>query len=407
MLCVIDDAQWLDDESADVLSFVARRLLADRVGMLFALRETTEPDPRLQALPGLRLAGLPEQDAYELLRDVDQPAGRRRSGGADRRRDRWQSAGHRRSRPRADPGATGRTGAAARAAARRSPARRPVRAAGAGDCPRTPRRLLLLAAADQPGRGDRLWRAAAALGIPESGRGAGGGRRTGGLLAGGAVLPSAGPVGGLPRRDRGQRRQAHRALAAACDPELDAVPRAWHLAAAAAGPDEGVAAALEAAAERAGSRGGCAAAAALLERAALLTPDEERRAERQLSAAQAHVLAGTVDRADALLVEATPGLRDPRSTAQATRLKGRIRFHRGQVAEAASTLAGAARRLRPLDPRAARDALLSALEATVFAGWAPAPPSCTRSRGRRGELPPTGDPRTRPPICCCRAAPRG
>ena len=67
VLCVIDDAQWLDDESADVLGFVARRLLADRVGMLFAIRETTEPDPRLQALPGLRLAGLPEQDAYELL----------------------------------------------------------------------------------------------------------------------------------------------------------------------------------------------------------------------------------------------------------------------------------------------------------------------------------------------------
>ena len=67
VLCVIDDAQWLDEESADTLSFVARRLLADRVGMLFAIRETAEPDPRLQALPGLRIAGLPEPDAYELL----------------------------------------------------------------------------------------------------------------------------------------------------------------------------------------------------------------------------------------------------------------------------------------------------------------------------------------------------
>ena len=127
-----------------------------------------------------------------------------------------------------------------------------------------------------------------------------------------------------------ERRQAHRALAAACDPEFDAVPRAWHLAAAAAGPDEEVAAALEAAADRAGSRGGYAAAAVLLERAALLTHDNERRAERQLSAAQAHVLAGTVDRADALLLEASPGLSDPRSTAQATWLKGRIRFTAGR-----------------------------------------------------------------------------
>jgi predicted ATPase len=67
VLCVIDDAQWLDDESADVLGIVARRLLADRVGMLFAIRETTEPDPHLQALPGLQLTGLPEPDAYELL----------------------------------------------------------------------------------------------------------------------------------------------------------------------------------------------------------------------------------------------------------------------------------------------------------------------------------------------------
>ena len=69
VLCVVDDAQWLDEESADVLSFVARRLLADRVGMLFAVRETTEPDPRLQALPGLRIAGLPAQDALRTPRE--------------------------------------------------------------------------------------------------------------------------------------------------------------------------------------------------------------------------------------------------------------------------------------------------------------------------------------------------
>ena len=78
VLCVVDDAQWLDEESADILGFVARRLLADRVGMLFAMRETTEPDPHLQALPGLRIAGLPEQDGVRASQDVDQPADRRR-----------------------------------------------------------------------------------------------------------------------------------------------------------------------------------------------------------------------------------------------------------------------------------------------------------------------------------------
>ena len=91
-------------------------------------------------------------------------------------------------------------------------------------------------------------------------------------------------------------------------------------------------------------------------------------------AAQAHVLAGTVDRAEAVLVEATGGLRDPRSIGQANRLRGRIWFHCGQVAGAASTLVGAARQLGQLDPPAARDALLSALEATVFAGWASSVP---------------------------------
>ena len=113
VLCVVDDAQWLDDESADVLSFVARRLLADRVGMLFAMRETAEPDPRLQALPGLRIAGLPEQDAYELLKtSISRPVDAAVAA-AHRRRDRWQSARRRRSRPRADPGATGWAGALA------------------------------------------------------------------------------------------------------------------------------------------------------------------------------------------------------------------------------------------------------------------------------------------------------
>ena len=218
VLCVIDDAQWLDDESADVLGFVARRLLADRVGMLFAIRETTEPDPRLQALPGLRLAGLPEQDAYELLETVDQPTHRRRT---------WRSA----SSPR--PVAT------------RSPSSKPPReltpeqlggrvplpeplpvghqledlfVRRVRELPADTQTLLLLAAAEQPGRGDRLWRAAAALGIPES-----------------AAVPAeaAGMVAFWPEvrfshplvrsavyhaATPGQRRQAHRALAAACDP---------------------------------------------------------------------------------------------------------------------------------------------------------------------------------------------
>lgn len=369
VLCVIDDAHWLDDESADILSFVARRLLADRVAMLFAIREMTEPDPRLQSLRGLRIAGLPEQDAYELLEtSISRPVN---AGVA--------------ARIIAETG--GNPLAIVEAARELSPKQLGGRAPlpeplpvghqldvlfvrRVRELPTDTQTLLLLAAADQPGPGDRLWQAATALGIPES---AAVPAEAAGLvvfwpevrfshpLVRSAVYHAATAV---------QRRRAHRALAAACDPELHAVPRAWHLAAVATGPGEGVAAQLEAAADRARSRGGYAAAAALLERAALLTPDGERRAERRLSAADAHLLAGAVDRTGALLTEAVPGLRDPRSTAQAIQLKGKIDFACGQVADAASALVCAAVRLRPLDPSAARDALLSALEAVVFAGWA-------------------------------------
>ncbi|HTF49762.1 MAG TPA: LuxR C-terminal-related transcriptional regulator [Pseudonocardia sp.] len=391
VLCVVDDAQWLDDESADTLGFVARRLLADSVGMLFAIRETMVPDPRLQALPGLRVAGLPEPDAYELLaRAVGRPIA---AGVAQR----------------IIAGTSGNPLAIVEAAAELTPEQlrgqmplpeplpvghqlEDLFVRRARELPMDTQTLLLLVAAEQPGRGDRLWQAAAALGIPES---AAVPAEAAGLVAFGpevrfshplvrsAVYHAAAPV---------QRRQAHRALAAACDPQLDAVPQALHLAAATAGPDEAVAAALEAAADRARSRGGYAATAALLERAAPLTPDEERRAERRLSAAQAHLLAGGVDRAETLLAEAATGLRDPRSTAEATRLEGRIQFHRGQVAAAASTLVGAARRFRPLDPRAARDALLFALEAAVFAGWAPSTPLLHEIARTARDLPPTGPP---------------
>jgi DNA-binding CsgD family transcriptional regulator len=373
VLCAVDDAQWLDEESADVLSFVARRLLADRVGMLFAIRNTTEPDARLQALPGLHVSGLPKPDAYELLKtSISGPI-----DAAVAERIVADTGGN----PLALISAAGELTPEQLRGREPLPGPLPVghrledlfvrRVRG---FPADTQRLLLLAAADQPGRGDRLWRAAAALGIPESAEVP---AEAAGLvvfwpkvrffhpLVRSAIYHSATTV---------QRRQAHRALAAACDPELNPVPRAWHLAAAGAGPDDGVAAALEAAADWTASRGGCAAAAALLERAALLTPEEERRAERYLSAAGAHVLAGTVDRAEALLVEVTRDLRDPRSTAQATRLRGTIWFHRGQVAEAASALAAAGVQLRTLDPPAARDTLLSAVEATMFAGWVSSAP---------------------------------
>ena len=407
VVCVIDDAQWLDDESADVLGFVARRLLADRVGMLFAIRETTEPDPHLQVLPGLRLAGLPKQDAYELLetsinRPIDAGVAERivvETGGnplaivvAAAELTPEQLGGR---EPLPEPLPVGHQ-------------LEDLFVRRARELPAGTQTLLLLAAAEQPGRGDRLWQAAAALGIPES---AAMPAEATGMVAFWPEVRFSHPLvrsavyhAAVP----GQRREAHRALAAHCDPQLDVVPRAWHLAAAAAGPDEGVAAQLAAAADRARSRGGYAATAALLERAALLTPDEERRAKRRLSAADAHVLAGAVDRAEALLAEAATGLHDPLSAAQATRLEGRIRFHRGQVAEAASALVRAARRMAAARParREGRAALRTGGHGVRRVG-AQRPPPAARSRRWRGICHRRATRRTRPPTCCSRVTPHG
>ncbi|MET0835599.1 MAG: AAA family ATPase, partial [Thermoleophilaceae bacterium] len=389
VLCVVDDAQWLDKESADTLGFVARRLLADRVGMLFGVRETTGPVRHLQALPGLHVAGLSPEDAHELLgTSISRPI---ETGVAER--------------------IVAETGGNPLAVVEATHALTPEQLGGRApvpdplpvghrlevlfaqrvrELPADTQALLLLAAADHTSREATLWQAAAALAIPESAALPVEATRLVALmpevrfshpLVRSAIYHAATPS---------QRRRTHRALAEACDPVLDADARAWHLAAAAAGPDERAAAEQEAAADRAAHRGGHTAAAGLLERAALLTPDPERRAERLLAAAETYLLAGVVDRARALLAEATPDLHDPRSDAQATRLEGRIQFARGQVGEAASTMVDAAKRLGPLDPRAARDTLLSALDATVFAGWASNTTLLQEIARTARNLPPTG-----------------
>ncbi|MGZ5418298.1 MAG: LuxR C-terminal-related transcriptional regulator [Nocardioides sp.] len=371
VLCVIDDAHWLDEESADLLGFVARRLLADRVGLLFAVREAADLEPHPQALPQLSIHGLPDQGAYELLAtSVAQPIDPAvaahivtATGGnplavveAARELTHDQLSG---AVPLTEPLSVGRR-------LEESLLRR-VR-----ELPPDTQVLLLLAAAGSPDQGDPLWRAAAAIGIAESAAAA---AEAAGLMTFWPEVRFAHPLvrsAVYHAATAAQRRRAHRALAMAS--ELDPLSRAWHLAAAAARRDERVAADVESAAHQTRSRGGYAATALLLERAAQLTPDPERRAERELAAAQAHVLAGTVDRADALLDQAAPGLRNPKSSAEATRLQGRIEAACGRVAEATAALVDAARRLRSFDPVAARDALLSALESASFAGWAQSAP---------------------------------
>jgi DNA-binding CsgD family transcriptional regulator len=387
VLCVIDDAQWLDDESADVLGFVARRLLADRVGLLFAVRETADLEPHPQALPQLTIYGLPDQAAFELLEtSVAQPIDPAvaahlvtETGGnplaiveAARELTFDQLSG---AVPLPEPLPVGHR-------IEESFLRR-VR-----KLPPDTQALLLVAAAGSPGQGDPLWRAAADIGIPESAATA---AEAAGLMTFWPEVRFAHPLvrsAVYHAATAAQRRRAHRALATAS--EVDPVSRAWHLAAAAARRDEKVAAEVESAADQTRSRGGYSAAALLLERAAQLTPNPERRADRELAAAQGHVLAETVDRAHALLEQATPGLRNPMSRAEATRLQGRIQATCGRVAEATAALVDAAGRLRSLDPLAARDTLLSALESAAFAGWAQSASLLDEIAEIARGLPPTG-----------------
>jgi DNA-binding CsgD family transcriptional regulator len=367
LLCVVDDAQWLDRESADVLGFVARRLYADRIAFLFAVRETTERYTPLDGLADLHLAGLPEGEAYQLLTSVV-------GGQLD------EGVGHR---------IVAETGGNPLALVELPDELTPGQLAGWSPLPEPlplgnpleerflrlvralpedTQTLLLLAAAEPSGGPARLWRAAKHLGIDQDAAAPAQAER---LMAFRPQVSFRHPLirsavyhgASVPERQR-----VHEALAAACDPELDADRRAWHRAAAAVGPDGAVAAELQASADRSRRRGRYADTATLLTRAAELTPGESLRAERMLAAAGAELVAGAPDRAETLLRQATLHLADPLASAQATRLQGAIRYAVGQLAEAPSILLRAARDLESLDLRLARDTLLEAIQAAIYAG---------------------------------------
>jgi DNA-binding CsgD family transcriptional regulator len=230
--------------------------------------------------------------------------------------------------------------------------------------------LLLLAAADPTGEPALIWNAARNLGIdPETGQAAGVERlvsweprvRFRHPLVRSAVYYAA---------PAAARRGAHQALATATDPAVDPDRRAWHLAEAAAGPDEQVAAELERSADRARGRGGWGSGAAFLERAAALTPDEDHQARRMLAAAENRLAAGEAPAAQALLGLAAPHLVDALARARARRLEGQSLYAAGQMPEATSVLLDAARMLQPLDTRLARDTLLDAFVAAQFSGGA-------------------------------------
>ena len=364
VLCLVDDAQWLDQVSVEVLGFVARRLYADRVGMLLSVREGEERAAALADLPELTVGGL-RRGSARAAGDVVGRAG----GRAGERRIVADTAGN----PLALVELAGELTAAELSGA--EPLDWPLRFGGRLEelyrsqvraC-RRHQTLLLLAAADPTGEPALIWNAARNLGIdPEAGRC--GMER---LMSWEPrvrfrhpLIRSAAYYAALAAA----RRRAHEALAAVTDPERDPDRRAWHLAEAAAGPDEQVAAELERSADRARGRGGWASGAAFLERAAALTPDDDHRARRMLAAAEDRLVAGEAPAARALLGLAVPRLADALARARARRLEGRSLYAAGQMPEATSVLLDAARMLQPFDARLARDTLLDAFSAAQFSG---------------------------------------
>jgi DNA-binding CsgD family transcriptional regulator/tetratricopeptide (TPR) repeat protein len=357
---VIDDAQWLDHASAQVLAFVTRRPSVTAAAFVFAVRDAGE-EHELSGLPVMDVAGLAEPDARALLLSV--LPGRL----DDQVRDRIIAES--RGNPLALLTMLRERGHAELAGGFGLPAERTRPSAGVEDAvarrlarmSRSARQLLLLAAAEPRGDPVLLWRAAKRLGLAASDavddmidldtqvR-----FRAPTLRA--AVYRAACPA---------ERRTAHRALA---DVETDPVLAAWHRGLGTAEPDEAVAAALERSAEPAQTRGGLAAAAAFLARAAALTPDSRRRAERALAAAQAGHLAGAPAAALTLLTAARGGSPDEPRCARVDRLRAEIVFTTERGDRAPAMLLDAARQLEPLDPAAARETYLQALCASMFAG---------------------------------------
>ena len=365
LVCVIDDAQWLDNASALTIAFVARRLQAESVGLVLAIRQPHEVR-EFTGLPELRLRGLRDSDARALL-------GSAWPGRLDDQvRDRVvaESRGNPLALLELPRGLT------------------PAELAGGFELPDgalakqieqsfvrqidslpdSSRRLLLTAAAEPVGDVALLWRAAGRLGL---GTDVAVAAQSAGLIDLGAHVRFRHPLlrsavyQAAPVSDR---QLVHLALAEATDPDIDPDRRAWHRAHAASGLDVSVADELEHCAGRARARGGIAAAAAFLERAAELTPDLARRGRRALVAAQAKLESGALEAAHDLLAVAEVCPLDDLQHAQLSRLRAQIVFARSRGSDAPPLLLDAAQQLEPLDRGSADEAYLEAIGAAIFAG---------------------------------------
>ena len=369
LLCVIDDAQWLDRVSAQTIAFVARRLLAEPVGLVLAMRDTRD-DRETTRLPQLEVGRLSDSDAQALL-DVAMP------GRLDIRvRDRIVAEA--RGNPLAMLELPRGLTAAELAGGFARPDARPLSSQIEQSfirrvqvLPDETRRLLLLAAAEPVGDPTLLRRAADRLGIEAA---AASPAEAAGLVELGTRVRFRHPLvrsAAYRAAAQQERRNAHRALAEATDPQSDPDRRAWHQASAATGAEEAVAADLERSADRAQARGGVAAAAAFLARAAELTPDPARRGARALAAAQAKYQAGAFDAALELVGAAELSPLDELGAAKLTLLRGRIMFASRSASAGLPLLLEAAKQLESLDAGLARATYRDAIYAALTAGRLP------------------------------------
>ena len=385
LLCVVDDAQWLDQASAHALAFVARRLLADRVCLLFGTRD---PPEDLKGLPELVVERLADAAANALLASV------LRVRFDERVRERIIAETH--GNPLALLEWPRWLTTAEFAGGFGLPSFLPV----AGqleesfrrrliDLPLRTRLFLTLAAAEPTGDAALVWRAAGRVGI--AGQDASPAIEAGLVEVGTRVLfrhPSARSAA-YAAAAIGERHDAHRALAGATDPAADPDRRAWHRALATPGPDEEVAAELERSAGRAQARGGLAASAALLERSAALTLEPAQRLRRTIAAAAAHLEAGASEAAATMLAAADVGPLDELSRARIELLRGSSALMWGDSSEAASLLLSGARRLESIDARTARETYVAALTAAVTASGLATPGAGLEETARAARAAPT------------------
>ena len=366
LLCIVEDGQWLDQASEQIIAFVGRRLLAERV-LIVCVARTESGDHVFAGLPELTIAGLADDDARTLLLEhVHGPMD-------EAVRDQIVAESHGNPLALLELPRTWST----------------VDLAGGFGLPVVPtvagkieqsyvRRLLrlppdtqllvLVAAAEPLGDPVLLRLAAETLGVDMA---AAEPATAAGLLEIGARVEFEHPLvrsAVYRAASETDRQHVHSALADATNPDTDPDRRAWHRARAAPGPDETVAVELERSAGRAQARGGVAAAAGFLQRAVELTVDPGRRAERALAAAEASLRAGAFDAVRALLATAEAGPLEAFQRARVDLVRGHVAFASGFGSDAPQLLLEAARRLQPLDLELARETYLTAWGAAVFAG---------------------------------------